>query len=614
MMDMIQRKMKATLISGIVILSFVTGLFFPKYIVEAQDDTDEEQGTETTSIMLDDGTDTPLGQLIAYWPFDGNYNETVSKMDTKLGGKQLTYTNGVFGKAVVFNGKNTYLTVKNTLLNLGNNRYDNNDNFTISAWVNLGDCKQNDQYLLDKGMDASWDKDDQCYWTDPYKVLFTNNEPIVYLSNDFEHDGEDPYYRTEGSSRTGGKYVEGQEWFLLTVTYDGNRVKIYRDNELLTQNNYTNGITFNNDDLYIGVNGGLEYFFKGSVDDLRIYTKTLSYDDINELYQKGVSSNKELVEPTKQLVAYYPFDDNLKDSSTFKNDAEKVAVGGTTKYIVGMNGKAVTMSKGNYIRVPAGEQLNPETEFTVSFWLKVNTEKEVPILYRQNPSNVDDNDNDWTYRAYINSWEKGTFTSVSMNTTVYDSSSNVPESGAGLQTDYNYDDSKLKSNNWNHYTYTYQDGQMKFYLNGILLNKSDKSDLINISNASGDLLIGYDGDTFMNGAIDELKIYTKCLSATDVEKEVKRIDSISLSSSNVNSIASIGKGKTVSITSVILMDGDTGNKTELKVTDKEITYQSSSKKVFTVSKDGKLTGVKAGKAKLTVAYGPHTAAYSVVVK
>lgn len=610
---MMQRKIKAIFISGIIILTFITGVFFHRYIVEAQDDT-EEQETETTDTLLDDGTDTPLGQLIAYWPFDGNYNETASKMDTKLGGKQLTYTNGVFGKAAVFNGKDTYLTVKNTLLNLGNNRYDNNNNMTISAWVNLGDCKSNDQYLVDKGIEAGGDKYDDCYWTDPYKVSFANDEPVVNLSNEFENDNENPYFKTEGYSRTAGKYVEGQEWFLLTVTYDGSRVKIYRDNELLTQNNYTNGITFNNDDLYIGVDGKLEYFLKGAVDDLRIYTKTLSYDEVNELYQKGLASNKELVEPTKQLVAYYPFDNNLMDSSPFKNDAEKVAVGGTTKYVVGMNGKAITMSKGNYIRVPAGDQLNPETEFTVSFWLKVEGEGEAPILYRQNPSNVDDNDNDWTYRAYINSWEKGTYTTVSMNTMVYNSSSSMPDTGAGLQTDCHYDDTKIKSTNWNHYTYTYQDGQMKFYLNGTLLNKSDKTDLINISNASGDLLIGYDGESFMNGAIDELKIYTKCLSATDVEKEAERIDSISLSSSNVNNIASIGKGKSVSLTSVILLDGDSGIKTNLKVTDKDITYKTSSKRVFTVSKGGKLIGVKAGKAKLTVAYGPHTATYSVVVK
>ncbi|MDD3173744.1 MAG: LamG domain-containing protein, partial [Herbinix sp.] len=534
-------------------------------------------------------------------------------MTTELGAKQLTYTEGVFGKAAVFNGKDTYLYVKDSILNLGNSWDDNNDNFTISAWVNLGDSQDDEKYLLDKGKSIGWDKNDDRYWTDPYQVKFDNCEPIINLSNDFEDISRDPAYITEGSSSTRGKYVEGEEWFLLTVTYDGKRVKIYHDNQLLTQSNYTDGITFNSDELYIGVDGKLDKFFKGAVDDLRIYTKTLSYDEVNELYDKGLAENKELVEPTKQLVAYYAFDNNLKDASEFKNEAEKVAVGGTTKYTIGKNGKAITMSKGNYILVPGGDQLNLETQFTVSFWLKINTDGEYPILYRQNPSYTDDNDNDWTYRTYIDTWGKGEGTSVRMNTRVYDPGEWVPAEGQGLQFDFSYDDIKIKSNNWVHYTYTYQEGQMKFYLNGTLQSKSDKSDLINIANASGDLLIGYDGNNFINGAIDELKIYSKCLSATDVEKEAKRIDSISLSSTDAKNIASISKGEIVGINSVLLKDGDTGKISGIKTTDANVTYNTSNKNIFTVTK-GKITARKAGKAKLTITYGCHSVTYTVIVK
>jgi hypothetical protein len=271
------------------------------------------------------------------------------------------------------------------------------------------------------------------------------------------------------------------------------------------------------------------------------------------------------------------------------------------------------MSKGNYIRVPGGDQLNVETEFTVSFWLKLNADGEYPILYRQNPSNSDDNDNDWTYRTYISSYDKGNNTSINMNTRVYNPDSGVPEEGQGQYNNFNYDDNKIKSTDWVHYTYTYQDGQMKFYMNGTLQNKSDKSDLINISNASGDLLIGYDGDTFINGAIDELKIYSKCLSASDVEKEAKRIDSISLNSEDVKSIAAMSKGDTVQLSAIVLKDGDTGNTSDISTSDANVTYATSNKNIFTVAK-GKITAVRAGKAKLTITYGAHSVTYSVVIK
>ncbi len=563
----------------------------------------------------DEVVDVPLGTLVAHWTFDENYNESIGGLTTNLGAKKLTYTDGIYGKAAVFNGKDNYLVVDpEEVLNLGNSKDTENANMTISAWINLGDSSEKTKYLLDKGIDCGWEKNDDFYWSNPYRICFEGCEPEVTLSNSFQDYNVEPAFITEGSSTTSGKYVEGGEWFLLTVTYDGKRIKIYRDNELLNQLNYTDGITFNNDELYIGVDHSLSYFFEGYVDDLRIYTAALTYDQVDELYQNGLTANKEFLEPTKQLVAYYAFDDNLKDSALFKNDAEKIAVGGTTKYIVGKNGKAITMSKGNYILVPAGDQLNFDTEFTVSFWLKLDKDGEYPVLYRQNPSDANDDENLATYQVYVSSWGDAENTRLGLYTNVYDPDYWIMSGGQTLSSDFFYSEDKVKGTSWFHYTYTYQDGQMKSYLNGILRDKTEASDLINIYNAAGDLLIGYDGSTFINGAIDELKIYNKCLSATDVEKEAKRVDSISLNSEDVKVIESIDKGKSVTITSILLKDVDTDKNVEIKLSNKNFTLKSSSTKIFKVTEDGKITGVKAGKAKLTITYGAHTKTYNIVIK
>lgn len=652
---MLRRKEKALFMAVVLFVSIITGSYiFAKdvqavhlqpveseeespsnQVIESEEESPYNQEFETTEQEFDmewtvtDGTNveetdteqsstgattsTVKRGLVAHWTFDGNYNETESGLTTNLGAKAITYTEGIHGKAAVFNGKDNYLYVDaDPILNLGNSIDQNNDNFSISAWVNLGDSKYGTKYLLDKGKDIGWEKNDDCFWSNPYRIKFETCEPIADFSNYFER--MDPDFITEGGYATGGKHVEGEEWFLLTITYEGKRVKIYRDNELLTQSNYTDGITFNNDELYIGVDGKLQSYFKGAVDDLRIYTTTLSYDDVNDLYEKGLKANKELVEPTKKLVAYYNFDGNLKDSSSYKNNAEKVAIGGTTKYVIGKNGKAITMSKGNYILVPAADQLNLETEFTVSFWIKVNAEGEFPILYRQNPSYSDqDGDNDWTYKLTTETWGSFETTRLITNTAVYNPDEWVPEQGQNLSMEFNYEDEKIKGSDWLHYTSTYKDGQMKSYLNGKLINKSEKSDLVNISNASGDLLIGYDGDTFINGSIDELKIYSKCLSATDVAKEAKRIDTISLSSDKVKTISSIGKGKTITLTEIQLKDGDKGKTSKVKAADQNVTWKTSNNKVFTVAK-GKITGVKAGKAKLIIIYGGNSVTYNVVVK
>lgn len=595
------RKMKSQWMISLLTVALVFSLLTPAMTAMA---AGSEGNVTITSFGISDG-------LVARWTFDDNNNDSVGGLTTKLGAKNITYTKGVHGKAAVFNGKDNYLYVEpNDILNFGNDREANNDNFSISAWVNLGNAKMGTKYLLDKGKDTGWDSND-CFWTNPYSIWFDTCEVNVNLSNKFSDQNAD--IEIEGDSRTGYKNVEGEEWFLLTATYDGDQVKIYHDNTLLTQSSYSDGIAFNEEGLYIGADAKLENFFKGSVDDLRLYNTTLSYDDVEALYQEGVEANQEFVEPKKQLVAYYAFDKDLKDSSEFSNDAENVAVSGTTKYIIGKNGEAIALTKGNYIEVPGGDQLNLEEEFTISCWVKVDAEGEYPILYRQNPSYSDDDENDWTYKLAISSWSKGESTEFQMKTSVFDPDSWTPVTGQGLDTALNYEDNKVKSTNWIHYTCTYKNGQMISYINGVQNKKSDKSDLINIANASGNLLIGYDNDNFLKGGIDELKIYNSCLTPTEVANESKRVDSISLSSNSAKAVASISKGKAVSITAVLLYDVDEDKKTEIKVSDKNLKFSSSNNKIVTVA-NGKITAVKAGKAKLIISYGPHAATYNVTVK
>lgn len=595
------KKSKAKFISLLLSLSLVIGAMTSPAIA-AGESKDEYKA------KLENG-------LVAHWTFDDTYEESVGGLTTNLGAKKLTYTEGVHGKAAVFNGKDNYLYVDpDPILNFGNSRTEKNDNFSISAWINLGDISKDNKYLLDKGSETGWSKGDDLYWTNPYQLWFDEDEANVRLSNGFRDETVEPYFVTEGVATAEDKYVDGQEWFLYTVTYDGKRIKVYKDNELFMQTNYTKGIAFNDEELYIGVDHYLENFFKGAVDDLRFYNICLSYDDVDMLYKYGLVDNVELVEPTDKLVAYYKFEENLKDSSIFKNTAEKVAIGGTTKYVAGKNGKAITMSKGNYICVPAADQLNFDTGFTISFWLKLDKVGEYPILYRQNPSYTTDNDNDSTYNLYIDSWNKGDSTTITMTTRAYNPDAWAPANGPYLASEYYYNDDKINNLTWNHYAYTYSNGVLKSYLNGKLQDKSEESDFINISNASGDLLIGYDGSTFINGSIDELKIYNYGQTATDISKEYKRVDSIGLSATQKTKVATIAKGKSYTIASIELTSKDTGKKTTIKYANKNITFKSSDSKILKVTSDGKLTGVKKGKAKVTITYGAHSVTYTVTVK
>ena len=559
--------------------------------------------------------------LLAHWKFDQDIKESVHDYGTKNGAKPVSYIDGVYGKAAYFNGKDNYLIVDAAeALNLGNSEAENNDNFTISFWVNLYDLVAKEQYILDKGNESSWSEDH--LYTNPYRICIDSSNVVeVRLSNEYENSLTE--YCTTGNTIMCDKTTEGHEWKLITITYDGATIKRYDDNQLVEQKKYSDGITFNNESLYIGVNGNsYDNFFKGALDDLRIYTRTLTYDDIDALYQEGVKANKELIEPTKQLVAYYPFDSNLKDSSSFENEAEKVAVGGTTKYVIGMNGQAITMSKGNYIRIPNADQLNFDYEYTMSFWMKSthSNEQNAPILYQLNPANGDENENQYTYRIEFNDWSDHESADYFMQVEGFDTTSWCQTSNAILSVNLGENDEKYKSSNWNHITYTYkydregEKGLFNVYVNGVLKNKTDQFNAPNVMNACGDLYVGYDNDSFFTGAIDELKIYNKYLNATEVKEEYNRVDSISLTKTNYNKIDAIKVGKTITCPAITLFDVDKNDTKSLKPSDKDVKLYSSNKKVFTVDDKGIIKGVKAGKANLTIVYGGLSVSYKITVK
>ena len=78
------------------------------------------------------------------------------------------------------------------------------------------------------------------------------------------------------------------EWFLFTITYDKNNVKFYFDGELSNIHPLTELIIPNSERLEIGrdAHGPIEWMM-GCLDDLRLYNRALTDDEIAVLYQQS---------------------------------------------------------------------------------------------------------------------------------------------------------------------------------------------------------------------------------------------------------------------------------------------------------------------------------------
>ncbi|MDG2487563.1 MAG: glycoside hydrolase family 31 protein [Roseibacillus sp.] len=128
----------------------------------------------------------------------------------------------------------------------------------------------------------------------------------------------------------GGKYVEqgaalepekllDGKWHLVSVTFDGKAIRFYADGQEIGVKTATGSIdTQGEAPAYIGSDRGTREFFKGGIDDVRVYNRALSTGEIKTMAQ---ADGKATVDG---IVGWWKLDGDLKNSAT-KAPTESVA-------------------------------------------------------------------------------------------------------------------------------------------------------------------------------------------------------------------------------------------------------------------------------------------------
>lgn len=154
-------------------------------------------------------------------------------------------------------------------------------------------------------------------------------------------------------------------WHLVTVTDDGTTRKYYKDGKFISQ--YTNVVTNSGVDItfWMGRGGSSSSnYFDGSIDELRIYNRVLSEDEIRQLYNQ------------KKPILEYKFDEGsgtvAHDGSFNNNDA--TLGGGTADYmptwITGKSGTALSFDGiDDYIDAD-NVNVAKSSQGSLSFWIK----------------------------------------------------------------------------------------------------------------------------------------------------------------------------------------------------------------------------------------------------
>lgn len=424
--------------------------------------------------------------LVGLWSFDGADVSGTTAYDRSGQGNNGTLTNsprairGKLGQALNFDGADDYVSVPTSGI------FDVTTQATYSAWVKLVALPgtANGYFIIRKWVAAIEDKS---------IAVLQSGKPIFYLHGAF-----------------GGTYLSGNtvlvpgEWYHIVGTYDGTTAKIYVNGVVDNSKSASGNVSDSTGVVSIGrsLDGANPAFMNGAIDDVRIYSRTLSENEIRDLYQLGASDKVNAADAQtdpleKGLTGYWKLDEN---TGTTAADASGNGNTGTLTngptWTTGRIGSGVNFSASNqHITVPSSSAFNVETTVTYAAWIKLSSTATGGQIVRKAVPGVEDK-----HLNFNNSTDKAQFF-------VY------PAMGSGLVTA-----STLAVGTWYHVTGTYDGATARIYLNGKLENSVAATG--NIADSSGDLVIGndttYNGPNPFPGTIDEVRIYNRAFTATEV--------------------------------------------------------------------------------------------------
>jgi len=210
----------------------------------------------------------PTAGLVAYYPFNGNANDESPNLNNGIvvGATLTTDRNGNQNNAYSFNGTTDYIKITGALpvTNL----------FTISFWAYSENASGYSNILSD-GSSSVGGSD--------FLINFRGNNIGIRADKNAPLNYEDSSPVELQNLDLVGKWVH--VIWVMTPTYS----KIYVNGvEKVTINEAGSNEGYHDDFSFIGARqvwGSPDHFFTGKLDDIRIYNRELSSDELQSLYQ-----------------------------------------------------------------------------------------------------------------------------------------------------------------------------------------------------------------------------------------------------------------------------------------------------------------------------------------
>jgi len=362
-----------------------------------------------------DTTITTLNNnLIATYKGENNVNDSLGTYNGVAQGG-LTYVTGKSGNAFQFNGTNAYVQ-------LPNNSFNFTDNFSVSMWVNFQSMAWQNGQLIDNAC---------------FGAIGTTGWRLYYLYGSLGfynyRDNQLVYIETN-------QLNQANVWYHITATLGSSGMKLYLNGLLVASSATSQKPNY----LYtvnttLGSNKGYNQFTTCTMDEVNIWNKELTSNEVSALYNSGSG----VFYPSLSSVTIVSANDSLGVNNG-------TAQGGLT-YGVGKVGNAFQFNGTNsYVSFPTNSWNSlVGTDLTISLWVKFASTANQTLISNMSAPSV----NVW------NGWE----IRLSSGQPIFYSWNNGGNTAGAVG-------SSVTTNTWYHIVATKTGNSYKIYMNGSLIS------------------------------------------------------------------------------------------------------------------------------------------------
>ncbi|MBU1038852.1 DUF2341 domain-containing protein [Patescibacteria group bacterium] len=397
--------------------------------------------------------------LVGYWKMDeASWNGTAGEVvDSSGNGNNGTANGGMttstakYGKGALLDGTDDYISCGTS-----SNFIFGSNSHTFSAWV--------------KGTS----------FTNSYNYIFSVGDNVTGQQSGFGITSGGNLFHSAYSSPlvTFTNTISTGNWYHVVLVHKDGISYVYVNGELKNQQNITMNVATGK--CYIGSHTGASSFFNnGSMDDVRVYNRALSGQEVADLYSWAPGP-----------VGYWKFDENTGSTAydSSGNGFNSTSFSGSPTWKPGKHGSALDFTGTNkYVALPAmtGKY---GSALTVSAW-----------VYHTASSNWDD---------IVAGGCADILFGFSNNQLNFGSQCNSPVTMLAYATNIN--------DAWHYVTGTYDGATSRLYVDGIQVASGSKSGSFT---AAAGLAISRSSEDFQ-GKIDEVKIYNYVRTPKQIQEDM----------------------------------------------------------------------------------------------